>query len=89
MLDQFTFNEPKEPFELEEDFEGDPKAILMQQRLQDEQEIDQMLESALDPFAEVPEDPVGGGQADEGGTQQADILINKFLADLRDMDVLQ
>ena len=40
MLDQFTFNEPKEPFELEEDFEGDPKVILMQQRLQDEQEID-------------------------------------------------
>ena len=61
MLDQFTFNEPKEPFELEEDFEGDPKVILMQQRLTDEQEIDQMLESALDPFAEVPEDPIGDG----------------------------
>ena len=48
-----------------------------------------MLESALDPFAEVPEDPIGDGQAEESGTQQADILINKFLADLRDMDVLQ
>ena len=36
LLDEFTFSEPKEPFELEPDFEGNSKAILMQQRLQDE-----------------------------------------------------
>ena len=48
-----------------------------------------MLESALDPFAEVAEDFIGDDQAEENGTMQADILINKFLADLRDMDVLQ
>ena len=38
-----------------------------------------MLQSAVDPFAEVAED-------DEGQNEQ---LIHKFLADLRDMDVLQ
>ena len=52
----------------------------MQQRLQDEQEIDQLLESALDPFAEVPEDNIDAAQTDQ--------LICKFLADMRDMDVL-
>lgn len=36
LLDDFSFGEPKEPFELEPDFEGDAKAIIMQQRLQDE-----------------------------------------------------
>ena len=51
----------------------------MQQRLQDEQEIDLLLESAVDPFGDVPLDD----EAD------SDNLINKFLADLRDMDVLQ
>jgi hypothetical protein len=30
LLDQFTSREPKEPFELEPDFEGNAKAILMQ-----------------------------------------------------------
>ena len=84
LLSEFTFNEVKEPFELEPEFdEGtDVKAILMQQRLQDEQEIDQLLESAVDPFAEVPEDT----NIDAGQTEQ---LICKFLGDMRDMDVLQ
>ena len=56
LLDEFNFSEPKEAFELEPEFDGDVKIVLMQQRLQDEQEIDQLLECALDPFAEVPED---------------------------------
>ena len=30
LLSEFTFNEGQEPFELEPEFEGDVKAILMQ-----------------------------------------------------------
>lgn len=30
LLDEFSFHEPKEPFELEPDFEGDAKVIIMQ-----------------------------------------------------------
>lgn len=59
LLDHFSLSEPKEPFELEADFEGNAKSILTQQRLQDEQEIDQLLENAVDPFAEVQEDNEG------------------------------
>lgn len=30
LLDEFTFNEPKEPFELEPEFEGNTQTILVQ-----------------------------------------------------------
>ena len=52
----------------------------MQQRLTDEQEIDAILEGAADPFGEVEED------ADDD--QKTDALIQRFLSDLRDLDVL-
>lgn len=47
--------------------------------MQDEQAIDQLLESAADPFADVPEDDAA----------ESDSLITKFLGDLRDLQVLQ
>ena len=65
LLSEFTYKEVQEPFELEPEFEGgDVKAFLMQQRLQDEQEIDQLLDSALDPFAEVAEDSNNAAESD-------------------------
>ena len=76
--------EPKEPFELEPDYVAESKdsakQIVMQQRLTDEQEIDAILEGAADPFGEVEED------ADDD--QKTDALIQRFLSDLRDLDVL-
>jgi len=35
-LDNFTFSEPKEPFEMEPEYDGNTKAALISQRLQDE-----------------------------------------------------
>ena len=78
-LCQFTSEEPKEPFELEAGFEGNAKTILLHTRLQERQEIEQLLENAVDPFAEVPED-------DPAATET---LISNFLNDIRNLDVLQ
>lgn len=52
---------------------------MAQLQLHDEQDIDQLLEHADDPFAEVPEDNI----------DQTEGLIGKFLCDLRDLGVLQ
>ena len=78
-LHKFVFNEPKEQFELEEDFAGNVQEILTQQRLQDKQEIDMLLEKAVDPFGEVEEDE------DES---EANVIANiaQFLGDLRDAE---
>ena len=79
LVNQFKFNEPKEQFELDPDFNGNTQEILVQQRLQDDQELDLLLDKAVDPFGDVEEDH------DESDTN---VLKNiaSFLEDLKDAE---
>ncbi len=66
---------------MEPDFEGNAKEILLSNQLQDENEIDQILAKAADPFGDVSED-----EDDEESNKQ---ISHKFLVDLRDMELQQ
>ena len=80
-LSTFKFNEPKEQFELEEDFEGNAQEILLENQLQDLNEIDQILAKVEDPFGEVSEDE----ETDDYNRQ----VSHKFLVELKDMKLQQ
>ena len=80
-LTTFKFSEPKEQFELEEDFDGNAQEILLQNQLQDENEIGQILGNVEDPFGDVPEDK----ETDEFNKQ----VRHTFLVELKEMKLQQ
>ena len=64
---------------MEADFEGNAKEILLSNKLNDENEIDQILAEAADPFDDVSED-----EDDEEANKK---VSHKFLVELRDMEL--